>query len=163
MMQHVRVQLYRSAHLGRLCSAAKTKWFLATGVALGAEDVCGVVHHCGEFAGTLDVSASFGRQTHPGPRRPAKPTEETPMPTHIGIRLTAVQGELDEQRQLIQRQIDQNERQKGLLTIQFRRIAEIQTELDLVKIAVGLDVSQAVTVGPQLATASHSRRPNWCA
>ena len=60
------------------------------------------------------------------------------MASTLAFRLSALQTEVTQQRQLVQRQIDQIDKQQSVLDIQFRRIADIQAELDLVKAAVRL-------------------------
>jgi hypothetical protein len=60
------------------------------------------------------------------------------MATTLAIRFTAIQVEVDRQRRLIHQQMEHIERQQGVLNVQFRRIAEIQAELDLVKATVRL-------------------------
>jgi len=60
------------------------------------------------------------------------------MASTLGLRLTALQTEVTQQRQLVQRQIGQIDKQQAVLDIQFRRIADMQAELDLVKAAVRL-------------------------
>ena len=56
----------------------------------------------------------------------------------VTTRLTALQIEVRQQRELVQRQLLQIEKQQSVLDVQFRRIADIQAELDLVKATVRL-------------------------
>ena len=60
------------------------------------------------------------------------------MATSVTNRLVALQFEVRQQRALIQQQIQQIEKQQSVLDVQFRRIAEIQAELDIVKATVRL-------------------------
>ena len=60
------------------------------------------------------------------------------MASTLAARISALQTEVSQQRQLVQRQIDQISKQQAVLDIQFRRIADMQAELDLVKAAVRL-------------------------
>jgi hypothetical protein len=63
----------------------------------------------------------------------------------------ALGSELCLQRKLIEKQTNQIERLQKVLDIQFRRIADIQAELDLVKATVRLATPSldAVLIGPQ--------------
>jgi hypothetical protein len=58
------------------------------------------------------------------------------MATVLAIRIAALQTEVRQQRDLIQGQKEQIGKQQAVLDIQFRRIADIQAELDLVKATV---------------------------
>ena len=56
----------------------------------------------------------------------------------VTTRLAALQLEVRQQRELIQQQLRQIDKQQAVLDVQFRRIADIQAELDLVKATVRL-------------------------
>jgi hypothetical protein len=58
--------------------------------------------------------------------------------TTLTLRIGSLQTEVRQQRQLIHAQMEQIEKQQAVLGIQFRRIADIQAELDLVKATVRL-------------------------
>ena len=58
------------------------------------------------------------------------------MATPLSLRIAALQTEVRRQHDLIQVQKEQALRQQAVLDIQFRRIADIQAELDVVKAAV---------------------------
>jgi hypothetical protein len=58
------------------------------------------------------------------------------MATPLAVRIATLQAEVRQQRALIQEQKGQIAKQQAVLDIQFRRIADIQAELDLVKAAV---------------------------
>ena len=58
--------------------------------------------------------------------------------TSIDVRIESLQTEVRQQRQLIHKQMEQIEKQQAVLDVQFRRIADIQSELDLVKATVRL-------------------------
>jgi hypothetical protein len=68
----------------------------------------------------------------------------------VTARLAALQLEVKQQRNLIQQQIAQIEKQQAILDVQFRRIADIQAELDLVKATVRLAAPEhaAKLMGP---------------
>lgn len=70
----------------------------------------------------------------------------------------ALESELWLQRKLIEKQANQIERLQRVLDIQFRRMADIQAELDLVKATVRLAAPTlaAVLIGPQPAPAAMS-------
>ena len=74
------------------------------------------------------------------------------MASTLASRLAALQTEVTQQRQLVQRQIEQIDKQQGVLDIQFRRIADIQAELDLVKAAIRL---AAPTIAATLIGRTH--------
>ena len=58
------------------------------------------------------------------------------MATSLAVRITTLQTEIAAQRKLILRQMEQIDKQQAVLDVQFRRIADIQGELDLVKATV---------------------------
>ena len=58
------------------------------------------------------------------------------MATALALRIATLQTEVREQRALIQDQKAQIAKQQAVLDVQFRRIADIQAELDLVKATV---------------------------
>ena len=60
------------------------------------------------------------------------------MASTLTSRLAALQLDVTQQRELIRQQIFQIDKQQAALDVQFRRIADIQAELDLVKAAVRL-------------------------
>ena len=62
-------------------------------------------------------------------------------------RRRALEREETQQRQLLQRQIEQINKQQDVLDVQFRRLVEIQGELDLVQATVRL-------AAPTIAAAS---------
>jgi hypothetical protein len=78
------------------------------------------------------------------------------MATTLTNRLAALQLDVEQQRKLIQRQIQQIEKQQVVLDVQFRRIANIQAELDLVKATIRLAVPEhaAKLMGLSPTTAS---------
>jgi hypothetical protein len=53
-------------------------------------------------------------------------------------RFVALQIEVQQQRELIQQKLRQSDKHQSILAVQFRRIADIQAELDLVKATVRL-------------------------
>jgi len=60
------------------------------------------------------------------------------MATTLALRIASLQTEVRLQKTLIHTQMQQIEKQQGALDVQFRRIADIQAELDLVKATVCL-------------------------
>ena len=60
------------------------------------------------------------------------------MATTVEFQIATLQTEVTRQRQLVERQINLIYKQQAALDIQFRRIADIQAELDLVKATVRL-------------------------
>ena len=58
--------------------------------------------------------------------------------TTINLQIEALQTEVRQQRQLIHAQMEQIEKQRAVLDVQFQRIADIQAELHLVKPTVRL-------------------------
>jgi hypothetical protein len=58
------------------------------------------------------------------------------MATLLALRISALQTDVRQQRALIEAQKVQIAKQQSVLDIQFRRIADIQAELDMVKAAV---------------------------
>jgi hypothetical protein len=54
----------------------------------------------------------------------------------LSVRVLALQTEVSDQRQLIRKQMEQLDKQQSVLDVQFRRMADIQAELDLVKAAL---------------------------
>ena len=60
------------------------------------------------------------------------------MALALTTRISALQTEVRRQRDLIQQQRELLENQQAILDVQFKRIAEIQAELDLVKATVRL-------------------------
>lgn len=56
----------------------------------------------------------------------------------IALRIESLQAEVRQQLQLIHVQMEQIVKQQAALDVQFRRIADIQAELDLVKATVRL-------------------------
>jgi len=60
------------------------------------------------------------------------------MAIALTTRLAALQAEVRQQRDLIQQQRELLENQQAILDVQFKRIADIQAELDLVKATVRL-------------------------
>ena len=58
--------------------------------------------------------------------------------TTLTLRIGSLQTDVRQQRQLIHAQMEQIQQQQAVLGIQFRRIADIQAELDLVKATVRL-------------------------
>ena len=60
------------------------------------------------------------------------------MATTLAMRLAWFATELNHQRAVIRAQTSQIERQQTVLDVQFRRIADIQAELDLLKATVRL-------------------------
>lgn len=74
------------------------------------------------------------------------------MATALAIRIAALQTEVRQQRDLIQGQKEQIGKQQAVLDIQFRRIADIQAELDVVKAAVR-------AAAPAFATALSGAQP----
>ena len=60
------------------------------------------------------------------------------MALALTAHIAALQTEVRQQRNLIQQQCTLVERQQTTLDVQFRRIADIQSELDLVKATVRL-------------------------
>jgi hypothetical protein len=60
------------------------------------------------------------------------------MAIPLTTRISALQTEVRQQRDLIQQQRDRLGQQEAILNVQFKRIADIQAELDLVKATVRL-------------------------
>ena len=58
--------------------------------------------------------------------------------TTLDLQFESLQTEVRQQRHLIQAQMEQIGKQQGVLDVQFRRFADIQAELDLVKATVRL-------------------------
>lgn len=58
------------------------------------------------------------------------------MATALATRIANLQREVSGQLSLIHRQMEQIEKQQAVLDVQFRRIADIQAELDHVKASV---------------------------
>jgi hypothetical protein len=58
--------------------------------------------------------------------------------TSLTLRIESLQAEVRQQRHLIHTQMEQIGKQQAVLDVQFRRIADIQAELDLVKATVRL-------------------------
>lgn len=73
------------------------------------------------------------------------------MAIALTTRIAALQTEVRQQRDLIQQQRDLLEKQQVNLDVQFKRIADIQAELDLVKATVRLAAPEhaARYFGPQ--------------
>ena len=80
------------------------------------------------------------------------------MAIALTTRLAALQAEVRQQRDLIQQQRELLENQQAILDVQFKRIADIQAELDLVKATVRLAAPEhaARYFGPQSGTVSHA-------
>lgn len=78
------------------------------------------------------------------------------MATPLGIRINALQTDVYQQRELNRTLMAQIEKQQVILDIQFRRIADIQAELDLLKATVrrAAPTFAALLIGPQPARAS---------
>jgi hypothetical protein len=55
------------------------------------------------------------------------------MATTLSARILALELEVLQQRKLIPQQMEQLRKQQSVLDVQFRRMADIQAELDLVK------------------------------
>ena len=83
-----------------------------------------------------------------------------PMATTLTRKIEALQTEVLRQRQLVQEQMLQIEKQQAVLGVQFRRIADIQAELDLVKATVRLAAPTfaAALLGHAHSTASSASR-----
>ena len=60
------------------------------------------------------------------------------MATTLTLQIAALQVEARQQRALMKEQMSQIQKQQTVLEVQFRRIADIQAELDLVKATVRL-------------------------
>ena len=74
----------------------------------------------------------------------------------INLQIESLQVEVRQQRQLIHTQMEQIEKQRAVLDVQFQRIADIQAELDLVKATVRL-------AAPTFAAALIGRGPSAAA
>jgi hypothetical protein len=61
---------------------------------------------------------------------------------NLTTRFIALQIEVQQQRQLLQQKLRQSDKHQSILDVQFRRIADIQAELDLVKATVRLAAPQ---------------------
>ena len=72
--------------------------------------------------------------------------------TSLTLRIESLQTEVRQQRHLIRAQMEQIGKQQAVLDVQFRRIADIQAELDLVKATVRL-------AAPTFAAALIGRAP----
>jgi hypothetical protein len=70
--------------------------------------------------------------------------------TSLTLRIESLQTEVRQQRHLIRAQMGQIAKQQAVLDVQFRRIADIQAELDLVKATVRLAAPTfaAALIGP---------------
>jgi hypothetical protein len=58
--------------------------------------------------------------------------------TSLTLRIESLQTEVRQQKHLIHAQMEQIAKQQAVLDVQFRRMADIQAELDLVKATVRL-------------------------
>ena len=78
------------------------------------------------------------------------------MAIALTTRIAALQTEVRQQRDLIQQQRELLENQQAILDVQFKRIADIQAELDLVKATVRLAAPEHAEryFGPQSGTVS---------
>ena len=83
------------------------------------------------------------------------------MATALATRITNLQSEVSGQLKLIHRQMEQIEKQQAVLDVQFRRIADIQAELDLVKSTVrrAATTFAALLIDPHLPSAGASASP----
>jgi len=76
--------------------------------------------------------------------------------TSLTLRIESLQTEVGQQRHLIRAQMGQIAKQQAVLDVQFRRIADIQAELDLVKATVRLAAPAfaASLIGPARSVSS---------
>lgn len=76
----------------------------------------------------------------------------------LTTRIAALQTEVRQQRELIQQQRELLEKQQATLDVQFKRIADIQAELDLVKATVRLAAPEhaARYLGPTPVEGTHT-------
>ena len=85
------------------------------------------------------------------------------MATALATRITNLQNEVSGQLKLIHRQMEQIEKQQAVLDVQFRRIADIQAELDQVRATVrrAATTFAALLIDPQHhASAGASSSPS---